>query len=192
MDLNKTLKYFVITIVSLVIINIISLSQNLLINSRPPYVIRINPDGQAQVLSDNHIEALPGEREALFFSKEFLIQYMEYDYQTVTETLSMSMVKMTDEFREVNMRAWKEKIREIESQKIKTVLYFKDLAANIDERGEYIVHFRLMSEMLLKGKKSSFKTYKGTIYLNSVDRSEYNPFGLAVRDMQVRHWEVEL
>jgi|GEM_PF-5564149 len=182
LNTQATIQTCKIVILALVVFNMVCLALLFHVHQKPPFVVRVGPKGQSMLLDGKSPASAPLENEAVVFSQAFLTKLFGYNHDTLMEDLSVALSLMEPELKASHIQAWKasKSLDKIAQKKFKTQVYFAKVAAHMDKRGDFLIHFNMFSKTKGQDAKVRFIPYQGQLTLKAIDRSKDNIYGLTV------------
>lgn len=157
------------------------------LSQRPPFVIRIDPTGQARLLQSQLERAQPEEAEARFFTKEFLKMYLAPSGQTAGKDLSMALAWMESDLREKHARIFRKNqyLQDLLKKKIQVSIFFGELVARKNPKDYEVIAKGVVETRQGSSGKPHRRSFTAMLRLLSVARETWNPYGLHVGYLKI-------
>ncbi len=156
-------------------------------SQRPPFVIRVDPSGEARLLSGREGAARPELVEARFFATDFLKHFLAPSAASVAKDLSRALAMMTPELQREHAEAFRKNsyVRNVERLKVQTVVFFGDILAH--KQGEsYVVRAEGIVETRRQGIRVPVRRHFSTrMGISPVPRNDWNIQGLLIEDLRL-------
>lgn len=183
-DLEAQAEFLKLTSLALLVLLFFTLFGAFLLAKRPPVVIRVDQVGKAEPIRDLDLHNAPTEPEILYFSKDFVKRYAEYNAYTLARDMAEAMNQMTARYQKVAERELVESglLAKVEEAGLHARIEFKEEAIE-RETPEYLRVSLIGVRTIMSYKNSDYREsslFKSELVLKKFPRSKAIPWGLLV------------
>ncbi|HRK61726.1 MAG TPA: VirB8/TrbF family protein [Candidatus Omnitrophota bacterium] len=185
-DLQSENHFLRIILLGFCVLLLLTLAGAFVLTSRPPVVIRVTEVGKAESVGRLEMNNAPIESEVLYFAKNFVRRFSEYNAYTLPRDISEAMNLMTAQYQKTARRELIESgvLARVKEAGLNAQIEFKEESIE-RETADYVVVSLIGVKTLLSFKNKDFREsnlFKSEIVLRKQQRSASVPSGLLVED----------